>query len=116
MNLKVLNIFSNLFGKLLPKIADGNVRQEIKAEIIRLETEFRMSIRWAVGVVIVMIFAFFFYKSITDNGFLLNIDTPIETLWVLLILGGLKVISGISFKELYKMFKDFLKKKGVNND
>jgi len=111
MNLKTLNIFSNLFEKLLPKIADGNVRQEIKAEIVRLETEFRMQIRWAIGVVVIMIFAFFFYKSITDLGFLLNIDTPIEALWVILVLGGMKIISGISLKELYKMFKDFLKKK-----
>ena len=111
MNLATLNIFSKLFEKLLPKIADGNLRQEIKAEIARLETEFRMQIRWAIGVVTIMIFANFYYKSITDNGFLLNIDTPIEVLQVVLILGGLKIISGISFKELWKTYKDFRNKK-----
>ena len=111
MNLAALNIFSKLFKELLPKIADGNLRQEIKAETIRLETEFRMQIRWAIGVVTIMIFANFYYKSITDSGFLLNIDTPIEALQVVLILGGLKIISGISFKELWKTYKNFRNEK-----
>ena len=111
MNLASLNIFANLFNNILPKVADGNVRQEIKAELLRLETEFKMSIRWAIGIVVIMIFAFFFYKSATDSGFLLNIDTPIEALHVILILGAIKTITGISFTELWKTFKDLFKQR-----
>lgn len=110
MNLKALNIFTNLFDKLLPKIADGNLRAEFKAEIQRLEIEFRMSIRWAVGVVVVMIFANFFYQSTVNSGYLLNIDTPVEALQVLLILAGVKVVAGITIKDSWKFVKDFFKK------
>ena len=111
MNLKVLNIFGNIFEKLLPKIADGNLRIELKSEIERLEIEFRMQIRWVIGVIVIMIFANFFYQSITNSGFLLNIDTPIEAIHVILILGGIKVVTGISFIELYKTFKNLFKQK-----
>ena len=41
MNLASLNIFANLFNNLLPKIADGNLRQKLKTEIQRLEIEFQ---------------------------------------------------------------------------
>ena len=111
MKLKVLNIFGNIFEKLLPKIADGNVRLQLKAEIEKLEIEFRTQLRWIIGIVVMMIFANFFYQSITNSGFLLNIDTPIEALHVIVLLGAVKVVMGISIAELIKLYKDLFNNK-----
>ena len=111
MNLKVLNIFGNIFEKLLPKIADGNLRQQFKAEIEKLEIEFRTQLKWVIGAVVVMIFVNFFYQSITNSGFLLNIDTPIEAIHILLLFGGLKIITGLSIIDLYKTYEDIRDKK-----
>jgi len=111
MNLAVLNIFSTIFEKLLPKIADGNVRLQLKAEIEKLEIEFRTQLRWIIGIVVMMIFANFFYQSITNSGFLLNIDTPIEALHVIVLLGAVKVVMGISIAELIKLYNNLFKQK-----
>ena len=111
MNLKALNIIWTIVTKLLPKVADGNLRRQLQAEIEKLEIEFRMQIKWVIGVIVIMIFANFMYQSITNSGFLLNIDTPIETLQVILILSGIKVVTGISFIDLYKAYKSLRNKK-----
>ena len=81
------------------------------SEIEKLEIEFRTQLRWIIGIVVMMIFANFFYQSITNNGFLLNIDTPIEALHVIILLGAVKVVMGISIAELIKLYNNLFKQK-----
>ncbi len=93
-------------SKLLDKVADGDLRAELKAKNEENKMMLLMRLSWIIGITIFLIYLNFFIKLAFIPSYFSNLNIGSMTEIVLVVLAT-RFIFNLTVKEIFKAYQEF---------